>query len=75
MTATQDMFVGMVGIVLGGLLVLGASLDAAVLMRLSKSQMLVERIGRPGARAVIAACGVTAIVMGGLIASGWRAAW
>ena len=69
------MFVGAVAIVFGGLLVAGAACDADVLMRLGKSQMLSERVGRRTARVVIAACGVAVIAMGGIIASGWRIAW
>jgi hypothetical protein len=75
MTTSQDLFVGGVAILFGGLLLAGAACDADVLMRLGKSQMLSERLGRGAARGVIAACGVAVIAMGGIIASGWRIAW
>ena len=75
MTAAQDLFVGGVAIVFGGLLVVGAALDAAVLMQLGKPRMLSERLGRGAARAVIGACGLAIMAMGGMIASGWRIAW
>lgn len=75
MTATHDLFVGLVAILLGGALLAGAAFDAAILMRLAKPQMLADRFGRPAARAMIAACGLALLILGGLIASGWRINW
>lgn len=75
MTATQDLFVGAVAVVLGSLLLAGAVINSATLMQLAKPKLLVERFGSRNARLIIAACGLAVIAMGGLIAIGWKLAW
>jgi hypothetical protein len=75
MTPTLDLFVGIVAIVFGGLLLLGAVFDGATLMSLRKSQLLSEAVGKAPARAIVGAIGVAVVTMGILIASGWRVHW
>jgi hypothetical protein len=71
----QDLFVGLVAVIFGCLLVLGAILDGAPLMSLAKPRLLAEAIGRPAARWIIGGIGVAVVAMGILIASGWRMQW
>ena len=75
MTASQDLFVGILAVVVGGLLVVGAAVQSRTLMQLTKSRMLIESFGLSGARWVIAGFGLFSIVLGVLIASGWRIRW
>jgi hypothetical protein len=75
MTPAQDLFVGIVAALFGGLLVMGAILNAAVLMRLGKSRRLAEAVGESAARFILGGVGLAVIAMGVLIASGWRAVW
>jgi hypothetical protein len=71
----HDWFVGGVAIIFGGILILSALFDAAALMNLLKARLLAESIGRNAARWAIAGIGLCLIVMGVLIASGWRMRW
>lgn len=75
MTATQDLFVGAIAVILGSLLLLGAAVNSATLMQLKKAQLLVEHFGNRPARFIIALCGLAVIAMGSLIAAGWKFAW
>ena len=75
MTPLQDLFVGLVAIVFGGLLALGALFDAKPLMSLAKPRLLADSLGNTAARMIIAAIGITVIGLGLLIASGWRIRW
>ena len=75
MTAFHDLFVGIVAIAVGCLLVAGAVVQSPTLMRLAKVQRLSEALGNTVARWIIAAVGGASIVLGVLIASGWRIRW
>jgi hypothetical protein len=75
MKPVHDLLVGVVAIIVGALLLLGAIFDAATLMSLAKSRLLSEAVSRTGARWIIGAIGVVVIAMGVLIASGWRIRW
>jgi hypothetical protein len=75
MTAFHDLFVGLLAVAFGCLLIIGAAVDFKPLMELSKSRLLIESLGRVGARCVIAAFGLVSITLGVLIASGWRIHW
>jgi hypothetical protein len=75
MTAVHDLFVGLLAVAFGCLLIIGAAIDFKPLMELSKSRLLIESIGRSGARWVIAAFGLVSVFLGILIASGWRIHW
>jgi hypothetical protein len=74
-TPAQDLFVGLLAIVVGCVLIGGAALDSAALMSLTKSRLLAESVGRTGARWMIAMAGAACFAMGVLIAAGWRVHW
>ena len=67
--------VGFLSAACGCFLVAGAALDAAWLMELRRPQMLAESIGRRAARWMVGLIGIALIVVGGVIASGWRVHW
>jgi hypothetical protein len=69
-TATHNLLVGGMATLIGCLLILGALLDAAALMKLTKVRLLAESIGKPAARIVLGCVGVAVIALGVLIASG-----
>ena len=71
----QDYFVGFAAAACGAFLVAGAALDAAWLMGARRSRLLVESLGRTGARWAIGLVGVGLIAVGCVIASGWRVDW
>ena len=75
MIPLQDYFVGFVAAICGCYLTLGALLDAPWLMSLKHPQLLSESIGKNSARWTLGSIGLVVIVMGGLIASGWRIDW
>ena len=75
MTAFHDFFVGAVAIVVGCLLIFGAAAESPMLMALAKARWLSESLGKTAARWVIAAIGGVSVVIGVLIASGWRIHW
>lgn len=75
MTAFHDFFVGAVAIVVGCLLILGAAVESPTLMALAKARLLSESLGKAAARWVIAGIGSVSVVIGVLIASGWRIRW
>ena len=52
-----------------------AIFESPTLMALAKSRRLAESLGKKAARWIIAAVGAASIVIGGLIASGWRIRW
>ena len=74
-TATQDLLVGTVAVIVGSLLLVGAVANSAHLMQLAKPRLLTQAIGNRSARAVLAVIGGLILAMGVLIASGWRLAW
>lgn len=75
MTAFHDLFVGVVAIVVGVLLIAGAAVENPTLMALAKARRLNEALGKTAARWIIASIGGASIVIGVLIASGWRIHW
>lgn len=75
MTAFQDLFVGMLAIIVGSALIGGAALGSPMLMGLVKMRLLVESVGSKAARWIIAGIGAGSIALGLLIASGWRWRW
>jgi hypothetical protein len=74
-TPLQDHFVGFVAAAFGCYLLFGATLDAPWLMTLKHPRLLSESIGKNSARWTLASIGLVVIVMGGLIARGWRIDW
>lgn len=75
MTPIHDLVVGVLSIVVGCLLIGGAAVDSPVLLSLAKSRLLAEAVGRTKARWIIAGVGAASIVLGALVASGWRIRW
>ena len=75
MTTFHDLFVGVVAILIGCLLIAGALLESPTLMALAKARRLSEALGKTTTRWFIAAIGGVSIVIGALIASGWRIRW
>jgi hypothetical protein len=75
MTPVQDLFVGIIAVIVGCLLMVGAIFDLAPLMSLAKAQLLAQTIGKTAARWAIAAIGLGSIAMGLIVAGGWRIRW
>ncbi len=75
MSPIHDLFVGLLAIVFGGFLLVGAVFDLSLLMSLRSPRTLAEAMGKTTARTIIAAVGTTSIAMGLLIVSGWRIDW
>ena len=75
MTPTHDLFVGVLAVLFGCMLVIGALFNAVPLMSLSKPTRLADAVGNGWARGIIGMIGLAAIAMGILIASGWRVRW
>ena len=75
MTATHDLFVGVLAVLFGCFLAAGALFNYAPLMSLAKPKRLARTVGNGWARGIIALIGLAAIAMGVLIASGWRIRW
>ena len=75
MKPIHDLFVGLVAIALGCFLLGGAIFQYSQLMQLAKSRLLIESVGAPAARWIIASLGLAAIALGTLIATGWRVQW
>ncbi len=71
----HDLFVGLVAIIIGGLMIAGAAVESPTLMALAKARWLSESLGKTAARWIIAGVGAASVVIGLLIASGWRIRW
>jgi len=71
----QDIFVGVAAGCVGCYFLLGALLGAPWLMNLPKPRLLAETIGETAGRWILGAFGAIVIVIGGMIASGWRLHW
>ena len=69
---TQPLFVGGVSIVVGTWLLVTGATDVKWLFRLRKARWLDRRLGRSQARLLIALTGLALIVLGAVIASGFR---
>ena len=71
----HDLFVGGLAILIGCLLIAGAAANSPTLMGLANARRLSEAFGMTAARWIIAAIGGVSILLGALIASGWRIHW
>ena len=71
----HDLFVGGLAILIGCLLIAGAAANSPTLMALANARQLSEAFGMTAARWIIAAIGGVSILLGALIASGWRIHW
>ncbi len=71
----HDLFVGALAILIGCLLIAGAAVQSPTLMALAKARRLREAFGATAARWIIASIGAASVVIGALIASGWRIHW
>jgi hypothetical protein len=71
----HDLFVGGLAIFIGCLLIAGAAVNSPTLMALAKARRLSEAVGKTAARVIIAAIGGISILIGALIAAGWRIHW
>lgn len=68
----QHLFVGLVSILMGALLAGTGAADAVWLFQLRKARWLERQLGHLPARVLITLTGVTLIVLGGVIASGFQ---
>jgi len=75
MRPIHDLFVGALAIFVGCLLIAGAAVESPRLMALAKARRLSEAFGTRAARWIIASVGAASVVIGLLIASGWRIHW
>ncbi len=75
MRPIHDLLVGVLAILVGCLLIAGAAVESPTLMALAKARRLSELLGKTVARWIIAAVGAGSVVIGVLIASGWRIRW
>jgi hypothetical protein len=75
MSSTHDLFVGIIAIIVGSLLVIGAIANSGPLLSLTKPRVLAQTFGPAAARWTIATIGLASIAMGILIAAGWRIHW
>ncbi|HEX5106779.1 MAG TPA: Imm17 family immunity protein [Pirellulaceae bacterium] len=71
----QDIFVGVVTMVLGLALMAGAVLDGAWLMQLARPRFLATAFGKTAARLTLALIGAGLIALGTAVALGWRVDW
>jgi hypothetical protein len=70
-----DYLIAAVAVVAGSAVFLGGALNAAWLMELAKVRSLAAGIGATPARLICMAVGAVVILMGILVASGWRPPW
>lgn len=70
-----DYLIAAVAVVSGSALLLGGALNAAWLMELAKVRGLVAGVGATPARLICMAVGAAIILIGILVACGWRPAW
>lgn len=70
-----DYFIAAVAIAAGSAVFLGGALNAAWLMELAKVRSLAAGVGATPARLICMAVGAVVILMGILVASGWRPPW
>ena len=64
-----------VAVVSGSTLLIGGALNAAWLMQLAKVRGLAASLGETTARGICMAVGAAIILLGILVASGWRPTW
>ena len=70
-----DYFVATVAVITGAALLVGGALNAAWLMQLAKVRGLAAGFGVTAARMICMAIGAAIILLGILVASGWRPSW
>jgi hypothetical protein len=70
-----DYLIAAVAVVSGSAVFLGGALNATWLMELAKVRGLAAGVGTTGARLICMAVGATIILLGILVASGWRPPW
>jgi hypothetical protein len=70
-----DYIIAAVGLVTGFALLLGGAMNAAWLMELAKVRGLATSVGVTAARLICMAIGAAVILLGILVATGWRPSW
>ena len=70
-----DYFIAAVAVVAGSALLAGGAMNAAWLMELAKVRSLSAGVGGTAARLICVAVGAAIILLGILVASGWRPSW
>jgi hypothetical protein len=70
-----DYLIAAIAVVSGSALLLGGALNAAWLMELAKVRSLAAGVGLTAARLICMAVGAAVILLGILVASGWRPPW
>ncbi|MGI8980157.1 MAG: hypothetical protein ACR2FY_13110 [Pirellulaceae bacterium] len=70
-----DYVIAFVAVVSGSTLLIGGALNAAWLMELAKVKGLAAGVGGTAARMICMAVGATIILLGIIVASGWRPSW
>ena len=68
-------FIAVIAVVSGSALLIGGALNAAWLMELAKVRSLAAGVGVTTARLICMAVGAAVILLGILVASGWRPPW
>ena len=70
-----DYFVATVAVITGSALLIGGALNAAWLMQLAKVRGLAAGFGVTATRLICMSVGAAIILLGILVASGWRPLW
>ena len=70
-----DYLIAVVAIVTGSALLVGGVMNAAWLMELAKVRGLAAGVGTTSARLICMLVGAAVILLGILVASGWRPSW
>lgn len=70
-----DYFIAAVAIITGSALLVGGAMNAAWLMDLAKVRGLAAGVGVTPARLICMAVGAAVILLGILVACGWRPSW
>ena len=70
-----DYVIAVVAVVCGSTLLIGGAMNAAWLMELAKVRSLSAGVGGTAARMICMAVGAAIILLGILVAAGWRPTW
>ena len=70
-----DYFVATVAVITGSAMLIGGALNASWLMELAKVRGLAAGVGVTSARLICMGVGAAIILLGILVASGWRPSW
>jgi hypothetical protein len=70
-----DYFVATVAVITGSAMLIGGALNASWLMQLAKVRGLAAGVGVTSARLICMGVGAAIILLGILVASGWRPTW